>query len=89
MNLQLEEADIARLAVRIAAELPYRSIPQHYSLQTVAERLECSVDHVRALVIAGKLNAVDIASGAERKTLRISHASLESWLADCGKGGRQ
>lgn len=84
MTFFLEPADIAAIAERIAAALPGQ-LPKLLSIPSVAERLECSTDHINNLIALGQLEAINIATDlSKRKELRVTATSL-SKLMDCRK----
>lgn len=54
--------------------------PQLLSVAAVAERLDCSRNHVYGLIATGGLRAVDLrAKGAKSKT-RIRESDLEAFI---------
>lgn len=48
----------------------------------VAEMLACSVEHVENLIEQGHLDAVDIACGEQRRTLRVDPKSVERFIRE-------
>ena len=77
------EFDYAKLGEAVAAAV--RDIPQaidtHFSVATVAERLDCTQGHIRGLIQAGELQAVNLAaSESTRAALVIPRRSLEEFL---------
>jgi hypothetical protein len=73
--------DVVELASAIAAALPERvKLPELLSLQSVAELLDCSTEHVRSLIAGGHLAAVDIAEDpTKRAALRVTRTSLAAF----------
>ena len=89
MNSVTLNLDIDTLAAAIAAALPERSkLPELASLQTVAEVLDCSTEHVRSLIAAGHLAAVDIAENPpKRAALRVTRQSLTAFATESRRVG--
>lgn len=80
MTFALDPSDIAAIAERIAAALPAQ-LPQLLSIPTVAERLECSTDHINNLIALGELEAINIATDlSKRKELRVTVESLSKLM---------
>jgi hypothetical protein len=81
MNGLTLNLDVGELATAIAAALPeHVRMPELISLQSVAELLDCSTEHVRSLVAGGHLVAVDIAEDpTKRAALRVTRASLAAF----------
>jgi len=79
------EFDYDKLAEAIARQLPKGATApappsRYYAVTTVAERLDCSYKHVRNLIDAGELEAVNLGLG-EKRMLAITHESLEKLLS--------
>lgn len=74
----LEDSDVQRLASAIAAAIKTKDPSLTFlGLQEAADALDCSVEHVRTLVAAGHLQAIDISEDQnKRKSPRISAASI-------------
>ena len=52
---------------------------RYLTLADAAERLSCSRAHVKKLVAAGELEAINIGSGNEKLSERISIESIEAF----------
>lgn len=78
--MTLLEIDIDQLAAAIVAAMPgSAALPRYLALQAVADSLDCSAEHVRSLIEAGHMEAVDIADGG-KKQLRVPQASLQRFM---------
>lgn len=76
------QIDTKQMAADIAAALADKlTIPDTLSLSTVAEKLDCSTQHVGTLIDMGHLEALDIAEDtAKRKSLRVYVRSLDAFM---------
>jgi excisionase family DNA binding protein len=50
------------------------------SVTTVADRLECSRNHVYALIAKGGLHAVDLRASGKKAKTRIRESDLEAFI---------
>lgn len=79
----LEDSDVQRLAVAIAAHIKADQPGLKFlGLQDAADSLDCSLEHIRALIAAGHLEAIDISEDGEagkRRAPRVAASSIEKF----------
>lgn len=51
------------------------------TISEVAERLKCKRDHVRSLILSGRLRAYDIGATNKRASYRVEPEWLEEFMA--------
>ena len=72
--VSLDDSDIDRIAARILASLPaIQSLPRSYSVQAVADLLDDSKEHVRAMIRSGELSAFRVGG-----KLRVTEDSIRA-----------
>lgn len=66
------EIDVKKLAAEIINSLPSQAVPSHITYEEAAKALGCGTEHIRSLVAAGQLAAIDISvDQGKRGSLRI------------------
>jgi len=58
-------------------------------LLSVAQVLDCTTNHVRRLILQGRLQGINIALGQRRAEWRVSEESLEEFLKNSEQGNKK